>query len=603
MKKVAIYCRVSTEEQARNKEGSITSQIQRLQLKVDEKNIYTNIKWGKVINIYKDEACSGKNTNRPEFQRMLSDIKTKKIDTVMVTELSRLSRSVTDFLSFIKELEDFDCDFVCPQYDFDTTSPAGKVFMTIIMALAQFERELTAERIKNNFYARALRGLANGGHPFLGYDKNPDTPGRWMVNEKEAVIVREIFNSYLAANSVSEVAHSLNSQGIKNKAWLSKRNRVQGGKPFNIDAIWRILTNYSYIGKREINLSNKNISQENLKPEEQYRIVDASWKAIVSPKTFEKVQEKLKLNKGQKHESTYDFILSGLLVCDECGSPLFGKSSTGRNRKHFYYGHKRKTSCRVQSYNAEELEKLIKKRLFSLINHQALNWDFVNSVKEQSKESSKTAAVLLQSKKKETEKLRMENERLVDLISSNELARETNCLLVKIKKNEEGIKKAESELLLLEEDNLVELPKRNCDPQFVLDGIDKLRKDNFRKAKIGKKKAVIGEVIKAIHIHPDNILKIVFWASDFQSREERKEARKQKGVVLPFLKLGRPLAASFTIGAAGGRELSAAKKAAEIGIYALSDNSNAPVVGASAFGLGGAGWTRTIDPVLIRDVL
>ena len=189
--------------------------------------------------------------------------------------------------------------------------------------------------------------------------------------------------------------------------------------------------------------------------------------------------------------------------------------------------------------------------------------------------------------------MRMENERLVDLISSNELARETNCLLVKIKKNEEGIKKAESELLLLEEDNLVELPKRNCDPQFVLDGIDKLRKDNFRKAKIGKKKAVIGEVIKAIHIHPDNILKIVFWASDFQSREERKEARKQKGVVLPFLKLGRPLAASFTMGAAGGRELSAAKKAAEIGTYAPYNNRIAPVVGASAFGLGGGGGTCT----------
>ena len=81
--------------------------------------------------------------------------------------------------------------------------------------------------------------------------------------------------------------------------------------------------------------------------------------------------------------------------------------------------------------------------------------------------------------------------------------------------------------------------------------------------------------------------KIDFWASDFQSREERKEARKQKGVVLPFLKLGRPLAESFTMGAAGGRELLEAKKAAGIGIYALSDNRTAPVVGASAFGLGG----------------
>ena len=102
MKKVAIYCRVSTEEQAKNKEGSITSQIQRLQMKVDDKNNTWEKKWGKVIRVYKDEACSGKNTNRPELQRMMADIRAKRINTVMVTELFRLSRSVINFLNFIK---------------------------------------------------------------------------------------------------------------------------------------------------------------------------------------------------------------------------------------------------------------------------------------------------------------------------------------------------------------------------------------------------------------------------------------------------------------------------------------------------------------------
>ena len=184
MRKIAIYCRVSTDEQAKNKEGSITSQIQRLHLKVEEKNRNENGKWGKVVDTYKDEAYSGKNTDRPEFQRLISDIKKKRIDTVMVTELSRLSRSVTDFLNFVNDMEKLGCDFICLQYDFDTTSPAGRVFMTIIMALAQFERELTAERIKNNFHARALRGLSNGGHPFLGYDKDPKNSGRLVINKK-----------------------------------------------------------------------------------------------------------------------------------------------------------------------------------------------------------------------------------------------------------------------------------------------------------------------------------------------------------------------------------------------------------------------------------
>ena len=148
---------------------------------------------------------------------MMADIEGKRIDTIMVTELSRLSRSVTDFLNFVKELEDHDCDFICPQYDFDTTSPAGKVFMTIIMALAQFERELTAERVKSHFHARALRGLSNGGVPILGYDKESEHPGHLVINESEAKIVREIFDLYLQSDGVAKVVNSLNPHSALKK--------------------------------------------------------------------------------------------------------------------------------------------------------------------------------------------------------------------------------------------------------------------------------------------------------------------------------------------------------------------------------------------------
>lgn len=291
MRKIAIYCRVSTEEQAKNKEGSITSQIQRLQLKVEEKNRYENGEWGKVVSIYKDEAYSGKNTDRPEFQRMLNDVKKKRINTILVTELSRLSRSVTDFLNFIKELEDYGCDFICLQYDFDTTSPAGKVFMTIIMALAQFERELTAERIKNNFHARALRGLSNGGTPFLGYDKDPANSGRLMVNRDEAIQVKEIFDYFNSLAKISSVAKVLNDNKISNKSWVGKDGKPRGGKKFTHDSVWRILTNPAYIGKREINKSNKGVDPKELKQEERYQLVDASWEPIIDEDIFNKVQE------------------------------------------------------------------------------------------------------------------------------------------------------------------------------------------------------------------------------------------------------------------------------------------------------------------------
>ena len=424
MRKIAVYCRVSTDEQARNKEGSITSQIQRLKLRIEEKNRSANKKWGKIVKIYKDEAYSGKNTDRPEFLQMLNDVRSKKIDTVMVTELSRLSRSVADFLSFVKELEDYKSDFVCLQYDFDTTSPAGKVFMTIIMALAQFERELTAERIKNNFHARALRGLRNGGTPFLGYDGEPTQSGRLTINPEEALIVKEVFQLYLESGGLAETANHLNAKGIKTKTWTSKTGNLCGGKRFDCNTIWRMLNNYSYIGKREVNKINKDLEQESLAPSEKHSLVDATWKPIIDEALFNKVQDKLKVNAKPKYAANYGFILTGLLVCDECGGPLVGKTGNGRNRQYFYYGHVKATCCRMQNYGAELLEKQVKKKLFALVQSDAIKKQFSDAVFAQSAERPQLNKKLLENKKKEIEALSSQTKKLVDLVANNPKRRE-----------------------------------------------------------------------------------------------------------------------------------------------------------------------------------
>ncbi len=568
MRKIAIYCRVSTEEQAQNKEGSITSQIHRLKLKVEEKNRNARKNWGKVAKIYKDEACSGKNTNRPEFQQMLMDVRAKKINTIMVTELSRLSRSVTDFLNFIKELEDCGCDFICPQYDFDTTSPAGKVFMTIIMALAQFERELTAERIKNNFYARALRGLLNGGTPFLGYDKHPKQAGILVANAKEAELVKEIFDQYLQAKGLAEVANGLNERGIKNKSWTSKTGEICGNKPFNSSSIFRTLTNYVYIGKREVNKMAKNLDQDSLKPEERYCVVDAGWDGIIPINLFEAVQEKLKKNKKFHYNATYDFILSGLLTCDECGGPLCGQSGRGRNKKHFYYGHSHKTACKIQRYDAPELEKVIKKKLFSLIQSDLLAKQFCEIVKEQVSNRPELKKELIREKSKHIEEISLKIERLTDIMANNPDASGITSLLSKIAVYEGQLKQYEQEREKLKEDVLIVESSRNISgPELILANVDKLRKDNFRKAKLAKKRAILKEIIKSIHVHPENVIKVDFWASPFQSDSERKESLEESGVVLPFQKMGRPLEASFRRYASKGDGFASAHKVAGLGIY------------------------------------
>ena len=340
------------------------------------KNKYNEGKWGKIVEIYEEPGLSGKNTNRPAFQKMLRDVKAGIIDTVMVTELSRISRSVTDFLNFVEELSNLGADFICLQYEFDTTSPAGKVFMTIIMALAQFERELTVERIKNNIYARSLRGLLNGGIPLLGYDKDLNRSGSMTINEEESELVKEIYKLYLKIGSISQVAKELNSKGFRNKKWITKDGNIKGGSKFNHHTIHSTLIHLAYVGKKEINKSNKDKDQNDLKPEERYSIVDSSWVPIIDTAIFDKVQKKLDSNKVISHKANYDYILSGLLYCDECGSPLFGQASTGSNGKYYYYAHKKNKGCKLNRIPVDKIEDKVRKTLFSLLRTEQRKKEF-----------------------------------------------------------------------------------------------------------------------------------------------------------------------------------------------------------------------------------
>ena len=486
-------------------------------------------------------------------------MKRKRVNTVLVTELSRLSRSVTDFLNFVKELEDHGCDFICLQYDFDTTSPAGKVFMTIIMALAQFERELTAERIRNNFHARALRGLSNGGTPFLGYDKDPTNSGKLLVNTNEALVVREIFDYFATVGKVAEVTQWLNQKGTKNKTWVGKDGKPHGGKEFTRNAVWRILTNPAYIGKREVNKSNQDVEPKTLKPEEQYQLVEASWEPIVDVNVFEKIQGKLKWSKKVKTSPTHDFILSGILICDKCGKTLGGHAAHGRNGKHFYYGHTQKSDCSVKRYPAIPLENLIKRQMFAFLNNKSMNKEFKEVVIKLSKLKPQTTHDLLKLKNKEIESLQADINRFMDVVAHSQVAQGLEAILERIQQSESRLKALKAEKERLEQEALLEV-ENNIDGEFILSEVKKLRSERFRKANLATKREIVRGLIKSIHIHPDNVIRLDLWGSEERS-ETLRAASKSSGVVLPFHRLGRPLKASFHTTAFGGEKYIEVKKA------------------------------------------
>ena len=201
IKRVGAYIRVSTEEQAQNPEGSIKNQEERIRQALAFKN--ANAPFGELCEVFIDRGLSGKNMKRPEMRRLLNKIETGEIDLVIVTEISRLSRSIRDFTHVWELLQERKCGLWSLRENFDTSSAAGEMMLFTIMNFAQFERKQTSERVSANFEARASRGLFNGGPLPLGYELDPMKKGSLKINEEETCTVRAAFAALIREGSIS----------------------------------------------------------------------------------------------------------------------------------------------------------------------------------------------------------------------------------------------------------------------------------------------------------------------------------------------------------------------------------------------------------------
>jgi site-specific DNA recombinase len=191
--KIALYVRVSTEEQAENPEGSVKNREQRLREAVTYRN--RNSFFGEITGVYIDAGISAKDMNRPKLQEMLRAIRNGEINLVMVTELSRLSRNNRDFLGMWDMMHEHGCRFMSLREDFDTTTAAGEMLLFQLVNFAQFERKQTSERVEANIAARAVRGLYNGGSIPIGYKRMPEKAGYLKVDEDAAATVKAAFCS------------------------------------------------------------------------------------------------------------------------------------------------------------------------------------------------------------------------------------------------------------------------------------------------------------------------------------------------------------------------------------------------------------------------
>lgn len=301
IRKVAIYVRVSTTNQA--EEGySIDGQIDSLEK-------YCEAMGWDVYNKYIDAGFSGGSLNRPEMTNLINDVKNGLFDTVLVYKLDRLSRNVRDTLYLIKDVFNTNkIDFVSIQENIDTSSAMGTLFLTLLSAIAEFEREQIKERMQLGKLGRAKSGKSMmWSKTSYGYDYIKET-GTLSVNPYQALIVRKMFEWYLSGMSITKLRDTLNEQYGQDKEWNYRTVRV-------------ILSNPVYCGYNQF----------------KGQIFPGTHEAIISEEEYNKTQEEIKTRQRTAAERfnprpfQAKYMLSGIAQCGYCSAPLAIK--LGRIRK------------------------------------------------------------------------------------------------------------------------------------------------------------------------------------------------------------------------------------------------------------------------------
>ena len=239
----AIYTRVSTDQGLEQDFNSLDAQYDASQAYIRSQ---AHAGWTLVRSKYDDGGFSGGNTDRPALQRLLDDVRAGKIDVIVVYKVDRLTRSLADFAKLVELFDQHGVSFVSVTQQFNTTTSMGRLTLNVLLSFAQFEREVTSERIRDKIAASKRKGLWVGGMAPLGYDTKDR---KITVNEAEAERVRTIFRSYLELGSLNLLMADLRKRGIVTKVRTLKSGETVGGIPFTRGPLAHLLRNRFYIGE------------------------------------------------------------------------------------------------------------------------------------------------------------------------------------------------------------------------------------------------------------------------------------------------------------------------------------------------------------------
>lgn len=202
--------------------------------------------WIPVADDYDDPAYSGGNMERPALKRLMADIEAGKIDVIVIYKIDRLTRSLADFSKMVEVFERQGVSFVSVTQQFNTTTSMGRLMLNILLSFAQFEREVTGERIRDKIAASKRKGMWMGGVPPLGYDV---ANRRLVPNQREAKIVRHIFQRFVELGSSTALVKGLKLDGVTSKSWTTHDGKVRAGTPIDKALIYKLLHNRTYLGE------------------------------------------------------------------------------------------------------------------------------------------------------------------------------------------------------------------------------------------------------------------------------------------------------------------------------------------------------------------
>lgn len=314
----AIYTRKSSEEGLEQSFNSLHAQREACEAFIKSQ---AHEGWKMVHASYDDGGFSGGSLQRPALKRLLEDVKDGRVDTIVVYKVDRLTRSLADFAKIVEILDQHGACFVSVTQQFNTTTSMGRLTLNVLLSFAQFEREVSGERIRDKIAASKRRGMWMGGNTPLGYDVREQT---LVANADEATLVQEIFRRYIDLGCVARLHQELAARGVTSKVLVSAKGTRRGGGPLTRTMLYRLLTNPTYIGR----VPHKGTSYPGL------------HQAIVDIVLWEKVQALLAANTCARQQARAPHKgspLGGLLFDDRGNlmTPSFSKKKDGRRYRYY----------------------------------------------------------------------------------------------------------------------------------------------------------------------------------------------------------------------------------------------------------------------------